>query len=44
MELRRTKVIIEKIEDIIRAREAWMTEEVPESGVERSDALKGMSK
>ena len=39
MELRRTKVTIEKIEDIIRAGEAWMTEEIPESGVERSDAL-----
>ena len=35
-------MIIEKIEDIIRAGEVWMTEEVPKSGVERSDALKGM--
>ena len=42
MDLRRTKLIIKKIEDIIRAGEAWMTEEEPESGVERSDALEGV--
>ena len=42
MKLRCTNVVIEKIEDIIRAREAWMTRDVAESGVERSDALEGV--